>query len=169
MSKVELPPSPTEIRANNRRRKSRLDTRRESAARKARIFDHLVRGMPHLAIAHHENCSLQAVRRIIARELDSRRIDPATDFAKLQIARLNHALMVVNCQMIDGDAAALDRLLKVLAELDRYHGVTQASASAGAFRQARERIAAPIAAVALPAPSRDAAESEARQIRIASL
>jgi hypothetical protein len=156
-----------ETRAKNRRRELLREARRERAARKERIFGHLVRGMPHGAIARYENCSVQAVRKVIARELANRRIDPAGDFAKLQIARLNDALMAANAKMLEGDMAGVDRLLKVVAELDRYHGLAQAVLR-------REDAARPPALAgpqrsALPAPERSADEAEQGQICIASL
>jgi hypothetical protein len=169
MSKADPNLSPAETRAQNRRRKLLLEARRQRAARKARIFDQLVRGMSHVAIARHEDCSLQAVRRIIVRELDERRIDPAGDFVKLQIARLNRALVVVNGQISNGDATGFDRLLKILAELNRYHGMAEAANLTRALGRARRRLVAQTAAAALPAPLRNADDSEARQIRIASL
>jgi len=160
--------SPAETRVRNRRRKLLREARRERAARKDRIFGKLVRGMPHGAIARYENCSVRAVRQIVARELANRRIDPAGDFAKLQIARLNDALMAANAKMLAGDMAGLDRLVKVVAELDRYHGLAQ--------RAPRRENAAPPRALAgpphltqpaLPAPERGADGTDEGQIRIA--
>ncbi len=162
--------SPAETRAKNRRRALLREARRLRAARKDRIFGCFVRGMPHGAIARLENCSAQAVRKLIARELAGRRIDPAGDFAKLQIARLNDALMAANSKMLEGDMAALDRVVKVVAELDRYHGFAQALAR-------RENAARPLALAgplpptppSLPAPERGAEPADEGQIRIARL
>jgi vacuolar-type H+-ATPase subunit H len=158
--------SPAETRAKNRRRKLLREARRERAARKDRIFGKLVRGMPHNAIARQENCSVRAVRQIVARELANRRIDPAGDFAKLQIARLNDALMAANAKMLEGDMAGVDRLVKVVAELDRYHGLAQA---AQRQESARPRALAGPQRPALPAPERSADEAAEGQICIASL
>jgi hypothetical protein len=144
--------------------------REDRAARKERIFDKLVHGMPHAAIARFENCSIHTVRQTIARELTSRRIEPAGDFAKLQIARLNDALMVVHDKVLEGDIAGVDRLLKVVAELDRYHGLAQAVEAPGSFSGARVALVAPqrAAPAALPAPERVADETSVTQISIAS-
>ena len=148
--------TPTATRASNRRRKLRLAARGEREARKEQIFSQLVSGMSHATIARRLGCSLQSVRKIIARELDNRRIDPAADFAKLQIARLNNALLAANGQMIDGDMAGFDRVLKVVAELDRYHGLAQALEARGPDRRAFAALAGPRpgAPRALPAPDR---------------
>jgi hypothetical protein len=159
--------SPAETRTKNRRRALLREARRLRAARKDRIFGCFVRGMSHDAIASVENCSAPAVRKLIARELADRRIDPAGDFAKLQVARLNEALIAANMKMLEGDLAALDRVVKIVAELDRYHGLAQAL-------ERRESAARPLALAAppppappsLPAPERGAEEREG-QIRIA--
>jgi hypothetical protein len=161
---------PAETRARNRRRELLREARRLRATRNERIFGCFVRGMPHGAIARLENCSAPAVRKLIARELAGRRVDPAGDFAKLQIARLNDALMAANSKMLEGDMAALDRVVKVVAELDRYHGIAQAL-------ERRESAARPLALAgpaqprlpAPPAPERAAEAAGEGRIRIASL
>jgi hypothetical protein len=124
---AETKPSPSQNRSPNRKVQLRRAAERDNAARKERIFSDLVLGMTHAAIARHENCSLQTVRRTIARELASRCIDPAEDYVKLQIERLNGALAAAHGKMLDGDMAGLDRVLKVIAELDRYHGLPRAT------------------------------------------
>lgn len=174
MSNVETNASPAEARARNRRRKMRRQARAEKAARHERIFDHLVRGMPHVAIARFEKCSVQQVRKIVARELAGRRIDAPADFAKLQIARLNEALMAANGLMIDGDASGVDRLLKVVAQLDRYHGLAQAAGLSGYPRSGAPLLGGPQEAPpALPAPAAAIdpsvrEEAESVQIRLPS-
>jgi hypothetical protein len=165
LAESEASPSPAETRAKNRRRELLRKARRLRAARKDRIFGFLVSGMPHGAIARLENCSVQAVRKAIARELADRRVAPAGDFAKLQIARLNDALMAANSRMLEGDMAALDRVVKIVGELDRYHGLAQAL-------ERRESAARPLALAAPPrsAPpssERSAEANEEGQIRIA--
>jgi hypothetical protein len=108
------------------------------------------------------------VRQIVARELANRRIDPAGDFAKLQIARLNDALMAANAKMLEGDMAGLDRLVKVVAELDRYHGLAQAAPRQESAARPRALAGPPRPAQpALPAPERSADESGEEQICIA--
>ena len=147
--------NPTETRVRNRRRKMRLKAGREREARKERIFWKLLSGMSPLTIARGEGCSVQAVRKLVARELANRPIDAAGDFARLQVARLNQALMAANGQMIDGDMAGFERVLKVVAELDRYHGIAQALEASGDGRRTFAALAGPRrhGQRALPAPS----------------
>jgi len=166
LTEPDVPQSPAETRAKSRRRALLAEARRLRAARRERIFGYVVRGMPHGAIARLENCSAQAVRKMVKRELADRRIDPAGDFARLQIARLNDALMAANDKMLEGDLAALDRVVKIVAELDRYHGLAQAL-------ERRDAAARPLALAgatrSLPAaPERNAEAAGAGQIRIAS-
>lgn len=160
------PPSPAETRWRNRRRELLRQARQLRAARRQRIFTCFARGMSHGAIARQENCSAQAVRKLIARELAERRIEPVGDFARLQVARLNEALLAANMKMLEGDMAALDRVVKVVAELDRYHGLAHALerrenpapplALAGPTRAAPPSLPAP----ALPLPLPHAVEVE---------
>jgi hypothetical protein len=167
LTEPQVPQSPAETRAKNRRRALLGEAGRLKAARRDRIFGYVARGMPHGAIARLENCSAQAVRKVVAHELADRRIDPAADFAKLQIARLNDALMAANGKMLEGDLAALDRVVKIVAELDRYHGISKAL-------ERREDAARPLALAGptrplLAAPERAAEAAGEGQIRIASL
>jgi hypothetical protein len=154
LSSSEIESSPALIRARNRKRRLRRETQRQNAARNARIFGNLVLGLTHGAIARHEYCSLRTVRQTIARELASRRIDPAEDYAKLQIERLNGALAAAHGKMLDGDMAGLDRVLKVVAELDRYHGLGRAPLSPPPLEKPPALLAGPHqrARAALPAP-----------------
>ncbi|MGO8798500.1 MAG: hypothetical protein ACLQE9_22905 [Roseiarcus sp.] len=169
MTKPEANPSPVETRARNRRRELLREARRLKAARNDRIFGKLVRGMPHGAIARQENCSVQTVRKIVARQLANRRIDAPGDFVKLQVARLNDALMAANAKMLEGDMAGVDRLLKVVAELDRYHGLRQAAQRLEAAARPRALAGPPRSPpAALPAPEPSFDQVCDGQIRIAS-
>ena len=59
---------------------------------------------------------------------------------------LNEALMAANMKMLEGDIAALDRVVKVVAELDRYHGLAEAL-------ERRETAARPLALAGPPRPA----------------
>ena len=88
--------------------------------------------------------------------LERREVDPPAGFVQLQIGRLSDAMMVAHTAMMEGNLQALDRVLRIVGELDRYHGFSgaQAEPAAGATRA----LAAPAPALALPAPA-DAAEN----------
>ena len=78
----------------------------------------------------------------------------------MQIGRLSDAMMVAYAAMMEGNMHALDRVLRIVGELDRYHGFHGAAAqpAAGATRA----IAAPAPALALPAPGETAEKCLAR-------
>jgi hypothetical protein len=159
-------------RARNRLRGKRLAARRDAAERKLRIFARLTAGDSYLAIAKDENCSVRRVRAIDAEALEKREIDPLGQFAQLQIARLNDALYVAHTKMVRGDLQGLDRLLRVVDQLDRYAGRYAAAAPGG---EAQTRIAATKAAAprALPAPDAQkiaaSGEGDAESNRCATL
>ena len=49
--------------------------------------------------------------------------EPSEDFVAVQIARHNEAMLIVYGAMKDGNLAAVDRVLKITREYDRYHGL----------------------------------------------
>jgi hypothetical protein len=87
--------------------------------------------------------------------LERREVDPPAGFAQLQIGRLSDAMMVAYAAMMEGNLQALDRVLRIVGELDRRHGFAGAPAGPGAG--ATRALAAPASALALPAPA-EAAE-----------
>jgi hypothetical protein len=54
--------------------------------------------------------------------LDAREVDPPAGFVRLQIVRLSEAMIVARTPMMEGDLQAMDRLINLTSELDRYHG-----------------------------------------------
>ena len=87
--------------------------------------------------------------------LERREVDPPAGFAQLQIGRLGDAMMVAYAAMMEGNLQALARVLRIVGELDRYHGLAGAQAEPAAG--ARRALAASAPALALPAPA-EAAE-----------
>lgn len=167
MPNPKITPQAETLAINSRRALSRKKANAR-AERNSLIFNSLIKGLPHDVIARHVNCSVHVVRKIVARELAARRIEPAGDFAKLQIARLNEGLAAIHGRMLDGDMACVEQLLKVVAALDRYHGLAQLAERSGDFAGSRVALAAPkrAAPAALPAPERGAPEVAVRQICI---
>ncbi len=95
---------------------------------------------------------MRRVRQIIAETLDKREIDPPATYVKIQIARLNDAMAVAHVKMIEGDLQAIDRIVKLVGELDRYHGFGRVHAAPAP----QATPAAPLQIAAAPA----AAEAE---------
>ena len=92
-----------------------------------RMLAALIGGVSPDAIGAEENRPTQTVERALSEELGRRWVAPAADFAKIQIARLeNFCLALMNC--VDaGELAAIDRVLRILDRLDRYHGFRRAN------------------------------------------
>ena len=85
--------------------------------------------------------------------LARREVDPPAGFVQLQIGRLSDAMMVAHAAMMEGDMHALDRVLRIVGQLDRYHGFAGGAAPAA---RATPALAAPTPALALPAPGETA-------------
>jgi hypothetical protein len=91
--------------------------------------------------------------------LARRAIDPPHEFIQLQIRRLSEAMLVAYTAMNNGNLQAVDRVVKVVRELDRYHGFgsypnEQRLAAPG---QAEPPLALPGPPAGLPAPESEPA------------
>jgi hypothetical protein len=58
--------------------------------------------------------------------LRNRWFAPAEEFARLQIARLEHMILKLLARIQNGDLEAIDPALKIADRLDRHHGFTKA-------------------------------------------
>jgi hypothetical protein len=139
----------------------RLGARRAKAERAFRLVGLLAAGASVAELALEEGVSVRRMRQIIQDVMARRQVDPPPGFAQLQIARLSDALQVAHNAMMDkGDLRALDRVLKIVRELDRYHAFSASGGAALAADRAPRRLAQPPAARALPGP---AASAEGKQ------
>ena len=102
--------------------------RRARASQGPAVLAALLSGAALDDIAKAENLSRKVVERLVRNELRKRWIAPAQDFARLQIARLEAIAMSLKEKAKDGELPAIDRLLKVLDRLDRYHGFNKFAA-----------------------------------------
>ncbi|MFZ1964043.1 MAG: hypothetical protein WAU78_11370 [Roseiarcus sp.] len=138
----------------------RSAARRATAERKQRILERLTMGASVMNIANVEKITIRRVRQIIAEMLASREVDPPAGFVQLQIARLSDAMVVAHTMMMEGDLRAMDRLIKLTAELDRYHGFGRAEIAAAPPLPPPPRIAAPPRELMAPKPAPEQAERE---------
>ncbi len=92
-----------------------------------RMLAALIGGVSPDVIGAEENLPTKAVERTISEELGRRWIAPAADFAKIQIARLENYCLTLMDRVEDGELAALDRAMKIVDRLDRYHGFRRLS------------------------------------------
>ena len=97
-------------------------TKRELAKRDLRLIEKLAAGATIEEIAASEGISVKWARERKATLLASRVIDTPHEFIKLQIRRLSEAMLVSYSAMSLGDLNAVDKVIKVARELDRYHG-----------------------------------------------
>jgi len=112
-------------------------TAADRAQRRLRIYARLQEGWSHEAIAAEEKLSRERVRQIAKETLDRREVDPEADFVRLQMARLDPALRLAGEKVAAGEVTAIDRLLRVLDRMDKYHSAA-ASAEADCDAAAAE-------------------------------
>ena len=118
-------------KAGSRRRRA---TKRELALRDLRFIEKLAAGATIEEIAASEGISIKWARERKAALLASRVIDTPHEFIKLQIRRLSEAMLVSYSAMSLGDLNAVDKVIKVVRELDRYHGFAPTEARRGTWR-----------------------------------
>lgn len=114
-------PTPTSERA--RRRATGKILREILIKRREAYFDLLVSGYSVEQIASSAQKSPSAVRRAIGQALAKRRLDAPEDYARVQVARLTKALRCADQALEQGDVKAITPFLKVVRELNLYHGV----------------------------------------------
>ncbi len=82
----------------------------------------IVAGSSVEQVAQDQNLAPKRVEKLLRDELRRRWIAPAQDHARLQIARLEAITAQLKLKAAEGDLPTIDRLLRVLDRLDRYHG-----------------------------------------------
>jgi hypothetical protein len=111
------------------------------ARRGPKILAALVAGESVDAIAEKERLSRKRVETMLRDELRRRWVAPAEDYARLQIARLEAMSARLAASAENGDLPAVDRMLKILDRLDRYHGFSRLTPTPSNYDEgARERL-----------------------------
>ena len=90
--------------------------------RERRILDLLNRGVSVAEIAAREGVREKSMRALVREILARRMPEPPAEFVALQVSRLNEALLVAYGAMSGANLGAVDRVVKIVRELDRYHG-----------------------------------------------
>jgi hypothetical protein len=102
----------------------------EKVRREERIVGLLNRGASVPEIAASEGVTLKRMRNLLREILAERMPQPPAEFLALQVNRLNEALLVSFTAMHDPkdgtNFEAVDRVVRIVRELDRYHGFAAA-------------------------------------------
>ena len=111
---------------------ARRAARLSRVAREARIVSLLNRGVSVAEIAAGERLTPKRMRNLVQEILAKRMPQPPGEFLALQVSRLNEALLVSYSAMHNSVSGtnfeAVDRVVRIVRELDRYHGFASHSA-----------------------------------------
>ena len=117
------------------------------ARRGPKILAALVSGRSVDAIAERERLSRKRVEAMLRDELRRRWVAPAADYARLQIVRLQ-AMSPEPAARRARRLPAIDRMLKILDRLDRYHGFAKLARRSSADEDGRARLLTKLNAMA---------------------
>jgi len=135
---IETAPPPATRRS--RSPKARREARSAKAAREQGIVNRLNAGVSVAEIAAQDGVTDRRMREVVREILARRRPQPPAEFLAVQVGRLSEALLVSYSAMSGGNLQAVDRVVRIVRELDRYHGFA-------AFKQfnkvEQRRVAAP--------------------------
>jgi hypothetical protein len=150
--------NPPETRKLPRKSSPRAAARLRKAQREQKIIAQLNAGVSIPEIAAREGLTERRIRQRVQEILARRAPRSPAEFVALQVSRLNEALLVAYCAMGNQNLEAVDRVVKIVRELDRYHGLASPDL---ADPPAPRRLPRPQPALALPAQEESRA-SEAR-------
>jgi DNA-binding CsgD family transcriptional regulator len=106
--------------------RARREAREAKAEREQQIISLLNRGVSVAEIARRSGVSIMHMRKLVRTILADRAPEPPAEFLALQVSRLNEALLVSYSAMYSSATGtnfeAVDRVVKIVRELDRYHG-----------------------------------------------
>jgi hypothetical protein len=112
--------------ARGRLAEARRAARQAKASREKRIIEALNRGVSIVEIAEREDVSEKRMRALVRDVLARRMPEPPAQFLAMQVNRLNEALRLSFGAMSGANLQAVDRVVRIVRELDRYHGFVAA-------------------------------------------
>jgi hypothetical protein len=115
-----VPPPPV----RNQRIEARRAARDLKARRERLIVDCLNRGLSMAEIATRIGVTEKRMRAIVPEILARRMPTAPEEFAAIQVGRLNEALLVAYAAMSPQNLRAVALMVRIVRELDRYHGFT---------------------------------------------
>ncbi len=141
----------------------------EREFRRHRIMERLQRGWSYERIALTEDLTPRRIRQIVGQTLALREADPAREHIRVQTARLEAALRLAAERVEEGQLGAIDPLLRVLVQLDRYQSkaaapqpVDEAAEAAAAFDAKLDALVQRVAEEKAQAAARRAPEEYVR-------
>src|SRR5271157_6481814 len=158
-------PAPSRDRSIQARRAARL----VKARREQRIVSLLNRGVSIPEIAAREGVTEKRMRAVVRDILARRMPEPPEQFLALQVSRLNEALLVAYGAMSGGNLQAVDRVVKIVRELDRYHWLFVSPERRASASEPRLEASAqtPLAIAAPPRPCPEKAPQTAEMLQSA--
>ena len=141
---------PAKLTTRQRQREATRARRLATAERRKTVFELVVSGHSYEAIAREIGLSPSALRRDVGKAIAARPIEAPGRYVHLQVARIEKALLAADAAIERGDVRAVSQYLKVVAALDRYHGLAAALAVPGpALLTPEPRLPAPAPPLAL--------------------
>ena len=156
-----------DLSARARMRAAARERREARARERGEILDLVVSGYAYEAIADSLGLSVRSVRRATEKAIAQRRLDGGADYVHLQVLRLTKAMRVVDLNLDEGDLKAVAPLLKIIAQLDKYHALgapAPALTAAPAPALTAAPAPAPAPPPALPRPPLALAAPDEREI-----
>jgi DNA-binding CsgD family transcriptional regulator len=125
---AERPASPAPKRDRSAARSARLA---KETARERRIVDLLNRGLSMDEIARRDGVTLNRMRKVVGDILARRAPQAPAEYLALQVGRLNEAMLLSYGHMYSEATGpnfkAIESVLKIVREMDRYHGFLPAA------------------------------------------
>jgi hypothetical protein len=107
---------------------ARREARLKRASREKRIIALLNSGMSVAELAADERVTLRRMQILVRDILAKRTPQPPAEYLALQVNRLNEAMIVSYAAMAGGNLKAVDRVVRIVSEMDRYHGFAASKA-----------------------------------------
>ena len=107
----------------DRSAEARREARRKKDAREKHIVNLLNRGVSMAELAARERVTLRRMQILVKDILAKRAPSAPSEYLALQVNRLNEAMIVAYGSMCDGNLQAVDRVMRLVREMDRYHGL----------------------------------------------
>jgi len=138
--------------------------RAERAERREAMLTLVVSGYERELIAEKLGVSVATVRREVDRAIGQRRLDAPDRYVRLQVTRLNKALLAVDHALEYGDLRAVEPLVRLAGALDRYHGLAVGGTAGNKIEPRRLGRAATPLALTHAGPARERGEAAAPEV-----